>query len=85
MGEIANDIKLSFKSTSRHLSILSSADLLEKELKDLLEKLIELVGQRTSVIKLRELQNQLKSPENLLEKIEKRIHNPNPLIEKLGI
>lgn len=53
--------------------------------KDLLGNLIDLTGQKMSVVKLRELQNQLKNPENLLKKIEKKIHNPNPLIEKLGI
>lgn len=31
MGDIAGEIKLSFKATSRHLSILTSADILEKE------------------------------------------------------
>ncbi len=31
VGDIAKHIKLSFKSTSRHLTILSGADLLEKE------------------------------------------------------
>ncbi len=36
VGEIANHIKLSFKSTSRHLSILLGADILEKEQRGLL-------------------------------------------------
>ncbi len=31
VGEIAKEIKLSFKSTSRHLSILSSSGILDKE------------------------------------------------------
>ena len=31
VGDIAKHIKLSFKSTSRHLAVLSGADLLEKE------------------------------------------------------
>jgi len=31
VGEVAEEIRLSFKATSRHLSILSSADLLERE------------------------------------------------------
>jgi ArsR family transcriptional regulator, virulence genes transcriptional regulator len=31
VGEIAMEIKLSFKSTSRHLAILHSTDLVEKE------------------------------------------------------
>lgn len=31
VGDIAEHIKLSFKSTSRHLAILSGADILEKE------------------------------------------------------
>lgn len=35
VGDIAEHIKLSFKSTSRHLSILLGADLLEKEQRSL--------------------------------------------------
>ena len=35
VGEIANEINLSFKSTSRHLSVLASADILEKEQRSL--------------------------------------------------
>lgn len=35
VGDIAEHIKLSFKSTSRHLAILSGADLLEKEQRSL--------------------------------------------------
>jgi DNA-binding transcriptional ArsR family regulator len=31
VGEIAQAIKLSFKATSKHLMILSNADILEKE------------------------------------------------------
>jgi len=31
VGDIAEHIKLSFKSTSRHLAILSGADILDKE------------------------------------------------------
>ena len=31
VGDVADEIKLSFKSTSRHLSVLSSADVIEKE------------------------------------------------------
>lgn len=31
VGEIAEKIKLSFKATSRHLRILSEADILEKD------------------------------------------------------
>ena len=31
VGDIAEHIKLSFKSTSRHLAVLSGADLVEKE------------------------------------------------------
>ncbi|MDP3948507.1 MAG: metalloregulator ArsR/SmtB family transcription factor [bacterium] len=31
VGDIAAKINLSFKSTSRHLSVLSSADILEKD------------------------------------------------------
>ncbi len=36
VGDIASHIKLSFKSTSRHLSILLGADMLEKEQKNVL-------------------------------------------------
>ena len=35
VGDIAEHIKLSFKSTSRHLVILSGADILEKEQRSL--------------------------------------------------
>lgn len=31
VGEIADNIKLSFKSTSRHLNVLSLADVLDRE------------------------------------------------------
>lgn len=31
VGEIAEEINLSFKSTSRHLVVLASADILDKE------------------------------------------------------
>jgi DNA-binding transcriptional ArsR family regulator len=31
VGEIAGHIKLSFKSTSRHLSVLAQADIVDKE------------------------------------------------------
>ncbi len=31
VGEIAEEIKLSFKSTSRHLSVLTSSGILDKE------------------------------------------------------
>ena len=31
VGDIASEIKLSFRATSRHLSILSNAGILEKE------------------------------------------------------
>jgi DNA-binding transcriptional ArsR family regulator len=31
VGNIANEIKLSFKSTSHHLRLLAAADILEKE------------------------------------------------------
>lgn len=56
------------------------------DIKDLLESLIGVVNQETNVIELRTLQQQLiKQEKLLLKKIEKRIHNPNPLIEKLGI
>jgi len=35
VGELAEAIKLSFKSTSRHLSVLSGADLIEREQRSL--------------------------------------------------
>lgn len=35
VGDIAHEIKLSFKSTSRHLSVLSSANILEKDQRSL--------------------------------------------------
>lgn len=35
VGDIADKINLSFKSTSRHLSVLSAADILEKEQRSL--------------------------------------------------
>ncbi len=31
VGEIANKIKLSFKATSKHLSLLTAVDIIEKE------------------------------------------------------
>mgnify|MGYP001614943334 CR=1 FL=1 len=31
VGEIAAEIRLSFKSTSRHLAVLASADIVEKD------------------------------------------------------
>ena len=35
VGEIAREIKLSFKSTSRHLGLLSAADIVDREQKGL--------------------------------------------------
>jgi DNA-binding transcriptional ArsR family regulator len=35
VGSIAGEIKLSFKSTSKHLNILFAADILDREQKDL--------------------------------------------------
>ena len=35
VGSIAEEIHLSFKATSRHLGVLSSADILEKEQRSL--------------------------------------------------
>lgn len=35
VGEIADNIKLSFRATSKHLSILVNADILEKEQRSL--------------------------------------------------
>ncbi|MEK7581966.1 MAG: metalloregulator ArsR/SmtB family transcription factor [Patescibacteria group bacterium] len=31
VGDVAGEIKLSFKSTSKHLALLAAADILEKE------------------------------------------------------
>ncbi len=31
VGDVAEEIKLSFKSTSKHLALLAAADILEKE------------------------------------------------------
>jgi hypothetical protein len=78
---------LTISSKSEWDNTINTDDLNRNSLslKDILEKLIELVRQRTVIIKLRDLQNQLKSPENLSKKIEKRIRNPNPLVEKLDI
>lgn len=35
VGEIAHEIGLSFKSTSRHLSVLAAADILDKDQRNL--------------------------------------------------
>jgi DNA-binding transcriptional ArsR family regulator len=35
VGDIADEIDLSFKSTSRHLAVLAGADILEKEQRSL--------------------------------------------------
>ncbi|MBI3589050.1 MAG: winged helix-turn-helix transcriptional regulator [Candidatus Liptonbacteria bacterium] len=35
VGEIAAEIRLSFKSTSRHLAVLASADIVEKDQRSL--------------------------------------------------
>ena len=35
VGEIAEEIRLSFKSTSRHLSVLASADIVNREQRSL--------------------------------------------------
>ena len=35
VGDIATEIKLSFKATSKHLAILTTADILEREQKGL--------------------------------------------------
>ena len=35
VGEIADHIKLSFKATSKHLAVLSGADIVEKEQRSL--------------------------------------------------
>ena len=35
VGDIADEIKLSFKATSKHLSVLSSADIVDREQRSL--------------------------------------------------
>lgn len=35
VGEVASEIRLSFKATSKHLSILSAVDIIEKEQRSL--------------------------------------------------
>lgn len=35
VGDIAEEIRLSFKSTSRHLSVLAAADILERDQRSL--------------------------------------------------
>lgn len=35
VGELAHEIKLSFKATSKHLGVLSAADVVEKEQRSL--------------------------------------------------
>lgn len=35
VGDIADEIKLSFKATSKHLAVLSNADILQREQKSL--------------------------------------------------
>ena len=54
-------------------------------LEKLVSQLFELVGQNDDVIRFKQLQNELKNPEKLLNKIQKRIKNPTPIVEKLGI
>ena len=49
VGDIAEHIKLSFKSTSRHLGILSSAGILEREQTGLVV-MHRLAGQKHSVV-----------------------------------
>ncbi len=51
VGEIAKEIKLSFKSTSRHLAILLAADIVEKEQVNLY-MFYRLSRQQISVIKM---------------------------------
>lgn len=48
--DIAREIKLSFKATSRHLSVLRSADLVEKEQVNLM-MLYSLQEPRPSILK----------------------------------
>jgi len=51
VGDIARHIKLSFKSTSRHLAILSGADILQKEQRSVLV-FYSLESKLTSMAKL---------------------------------
>ena len=50
VGDIASIIKLSFKSTSRHLAVLASANMLEKEQRSL-EVFYRLASQQNQVAK----------------------------------
>lgn len=63
--------------------VITNDDLTRNSMscKNFIDRLIELVGQNESVINYRNLQNELKNPEDLLRKIEKKIKNPNPLFE----
>ena len=56
VGEIAESIELSFKATSRHLSILASADILEKD-------------QRSTQVFYRILPNQKQFLKNILSEL----------------
>ena len=50
VGSIASHIKLSFKSTSKHLNILFSVDIVDREQKDL-QKFYFLVNPVSNLIK----------------------------------
>lgn len=50
VGEIADNINLSFKATSRHLNVLANADILEKEQRSL-QMFYRLPRKLSSIIK----------------------------------
>lgn len=50
VGDIANNIRLSFKATSKHLSLLSAADIVDKEQRSK-AVFYRLVHPRTSLLK----------------------------------
>ena len=50
VGAIAKRIKLSFKSTSRHLAILSGSDIIDKEQRSLMV-FYSLAGKQSSIAK----------------------------------
>lgn len=87
LNERCNEMNISTNSSKWDYTItIDDLNRNSLNIEDFLEILIGLVNQETEVIKLRALQQHLINQEKLLlQKIEKRIHNPNPLIEKLGI
>lgn len=87
VSELNDHLMFSLTNNSKWDSIITIDDLKKNSIsfEDLLKQLIELVGKNDTVIGFRELQKQFNHPVKLLQKLEKRIQNPNPRIEKLGI